>query len=316
MASSIEGPLRGRHRAPSPGDRRSTAPVRGGGRLRMRALALLAAALLTGCGAVTGSTARDASTPAVPRTAVPPTATAPPAAGGPGRTAAGDRAAGNATPGTGAPGVGSTSQDRADTGAHPETPVPFGGLGPRTLALIPENARQAVVVTGRGPDANRSEAVLYRRTASGWKAGTAWPARNALNGWTDDHMAGDLRSPIGVFTLSDAGGLLPDPGTRLPYDESPGFSIEGTGFVGEPLAGSFDYVVAIDYNRVPGTSPLDRTRPLGADRGGGIWLHVDHDGPTQGCVSLEEAHMRQLLLALDPDQHPVVVMGDAGSLSR
>ncbi|MFE7815355.1 hypothetical protein ACFU5P_26125 [Streptomyces sp. NPDC057433] len=282
----------------------------------MPALALLTAALLTACGAITGSTARDASTPAAPRTAVPPTATAPPAAGAPGKTAAGDRAAGNATPGTGAPGVGSTSQGRTDTGTHPDTPVPFGGLGPRTLALIPENARQAVVVTGRGPDANRSEAVLYRRTASGWKAGTAWPARNALNGWTDDHVAGDLRSPIGVFTLSDAGGLLPDPGTRLPYDESPGFSIEGTGFVGEPLSGSFDYVVAIDYNRVPGTSPLDRTRPLGADRGGGIWLHVDHDGPTQGCVSLEEAHMRQLLLALDPDQHPVVVMGDAGSLSR
>ncbi|MFD3731959.1 hypothetical protein [Streptomyces sp. NPDC058632] len=312
MASSIEGPHRGRHRAPSPGDRWSAAPVRGRGRLPMPALALLTAALLTGCGAITGSTARDSSTPAVTHAAVTPTAAAPPAAGG----APGNAAAGNTTPGTGAPGAGSTAQGRTDAGAHPDAPVPLGGLGPRTLALIPENARQAVVVTGRGLDANRSEAVLYRRTASGWEAGTAWPARNALNGWTDDHVAGDLRSPIGVFTLSDAGGLLPDPGTRLPYDESPGFSIEGTGFMGEPLAGSFDYVVAIDYNRVPGTSPLDRTRPLGADRGGGIWLHVDHDGPTQGCVSLEEAHMRQLLLALDPEQHPVVVMGDAGTLSR
>ncbi|MFF0107293.1 hypothetical protein [Streptomyces hirsutus] len=316
MASSIEGPHRGRPRAPSPGDRRSAAPARCLGRLPMPVLALLTAALLTGCATTTGSTAGESSsTAAVPAT-VTPTSAAPPAAGAPDNTASGKTAAGNAAPGTGAPGTESTAQGRTDAGAHPDTPAPLGDLGPRTLALIPGNARQAVVVTGRGRDANRSEAVLYRRTASGWKAGTSWPAHNALNGWTDDHLAGDLRSPIGVFTLSDAGGLLPDPGTLLPYDESPEFSIDGTGFMGEPLAGSFDYVVAIDYNRVPGTSPLDRTRPLGADRGGGIWLHVDHDGPTQGCVSLEEQHMRQLLLALDPEQHPVIVMGDAGSLSR
>ncbi|MFC5959463.1 hypothetical protein ACFP51_35190 [Streptomyces pratens] len=287
----------------------------------MPVLALLTAALLTGCAATAGSTAGESSPTAATPAAVTPTADAPPAAGVPGsgtagNGAAGNGAAGNGVPGTGAPGVASTTQSRTDAGAHPDTPAPLGGLGPRTLALIPGNARQAVVVTGRGRDANRSEAVLYRRTASGWEAGAAWPARNALKGWTDDHLAGDLRSPIGVFTLSDAGGLLPDPGTLLPYDESPGFSISGTGFQGEPLDGSFDYVVAIDYNRVPGTSPLDGTRPLGADRGGGIWLHVDHDGPTQGCVSLEERHMRQLLLTLDPEQHPVIVMGDAGSLSR
>jgi L,D-peptidoglycan transpeptidase YkuD (ErfK/YbiS/YcfS/YnhG family) len=158
--------------------------------------------------------------------------------------------------------------------------------------------------------------VLYERTADGWQAGTTWPAHNAFKGWTDHHMTGDLRSPIGVFTLTDAGGRLSDPGTELPYTRSSGFVANGTGFEGEPLAGSFDYVIAVNYNRVPGTSPQDWTRPLGADRGGGIWLHVDHDGPTQGCVSLAEQHMKELLRALDPDRHPVIVMGDAASLAR
>ncbi|MFD5491869.1 hypothetical protein ACFYY3_28890 [Streptomyces sp. NPDC001812] len=280
----------------------------------MSAVALLVTAVLTGCGAISGSTAREAPAAAAPTAAASPAATpeatpsvAAPHAAGPPKTG---------SPEHGAPGAGSTTQGRSDAGAETGSPAPLGALGPRTLALIPGKTRQAVVVTGAGRDANRSEAVLYRRTPSGWKAGTPWPARNALNGWTDDHRVGDLRSPIGVFTLSDAGGLLPDPGTLLPYDASPGFAISGTGFMGEPLAGSFDYVIAIDYNRVPGTSPLDRTRPLGADRGGGIWLHVDHQGPTQGCVSLEEPHMRQLLQALDPAQHPVIVMGDAGSLRR
>jgi L,D-peptidoglycan transpeptidase YkuD (ErfK/YbiS/YcfS/YnhG family) len=191
------------------------------------------------------------------------------------------------------------------------------GLGPRTWAEVPEKAEQVVVVTGRGKDSPLSTVVVYRRTAeTGWRAAVSWPAHNALRGWSDHHSAGDLHSPIGVFGLTDAGGLLPDPGTKLPYDQDGAFTAPGTGFEGEPLAGSFDYVVAIDYNREPGTSPLDWTRPLGAGRGGGIWIHVDHGGPTHGCVSIAETHMKELLRTLDPALHPVVVMGDHASLAR
>ena len=197
-------------------------------------------------------------------------------------------------------------------------PAEIPALGPRTRAAVPATARQAVVVTGDAADSNQSTVVLYTRDpVKGWRpAAGPWPAHNGLEGWTDYHVAGDLRSPIGVFTLSDAGGLLPDPGARLPYDEHPRFAMSGEGFFGESLEGSFDYVVAIDYNRTPGVTPLDRERPLGEERGGGIWLHVDHGGPTQGCVSLPEARMKELLLALDPVSKPVIVMGDAEALRQ
>jgi L,D-peptidoglycan transpeptidase YkuD (ErfK/YbiS/YcfS/YnhG family) len=213
------------------------------------------------------------------------------------------------------------SEGRAGPAAAPVAsqeaiPLQLPGLGPKTLAQVPSTAQQAVVVTGRGRNSSVSTVVLYERSAAGWRPGASWPAHNALKGWTDHHRAGDLRSPTGVYTLTDAGGRLADPGTTLPYDRSGAFNVSGTGFEGEPLSGSFDYVIAINYNRRPGTTPLDWTRPLGAGRGGGIWLHVDHGGPTHGCVSLRKDHMRTLLLALDPDRDPVVVMGDAASLSR
>lgn len=112
------------------------------------------------------------------------------------------------------------------------------------------------------------------------------------------------------------GGRLPDPGARLPYDHDEAYVVQGTGFVGEPLEGSFDYVVAIDYNRVPGTTPLDRSRPLGAEKGGGVWIHVDHGGPTQACISLDREVMPRLLRALDPAKDPVVVMGPRDVLAR
>lgn len=200
----------------------------------------------------------------------------------------------------------------------PAAPAEIPGLGPKTRAAVPQDSRQAVVVRGDDRDANQSTATLYERhPTEGWKAvSDPWPAHNGVKGWTDHHLQGDLRSPIGVFGLTDAGGLLENPGTKLPYDQGRGFTISGTGSLGEPLAGSFDHVVAINYNRKPGTTPLDWTRPLGADRGGGIWIHVDHDGPTQGCVSLKKPRMKELLRWLDPAKKPVVVMGDVTSLGR
>ncbi|WP_329457330.1 L,D-transpeptidase family protein [Streptomyces sp. NBC_01497] len=189
-------------------------------------------------------------------------------------------------------------------------------LGPATLAEIPANALQVVVVTGRDADSPRSRLVAYRHTEAGWVTDGGWKARNARDGWTKEHYDDDLRSPIGVYGLTDAGGRMPDPGTRLPYDESPDFATGGRGFEGESLAHSFDYVVAINYNRVRGVSPLDKERPWGEARGGGIWFHVDHGGPTHGCVSMSEDHIKELLRILDPELHPVVVMGDGASLAR
>ncbi|MEU1125085.1 L,D-transpeptidase family protein [Streptomyces sp. NPDC005899] len=216
-----------------------------------------------------------------------------------------------------AAGPGAPSSSSSPVVFTPPREIP--GLGPLTRAQIPATARQAVVVTGSGPDLNRSTVVLYTRDdpARGWRPEAGpWSAHNGMKGWTGHHEADDLRSPVGVFGLTDAGGRLPDPGALLPYDEQSRFHVSGEGFLGEPLEGSFDYVIAINYNRTPGTSPLDHERPLGEERGGGIWIHVDHGGPTQGCVSLPEDRMRELLRTLDPAKHPVIVMGDAVALGR
>ncbi|MFF1903316.1 L,D-transpeptidase family protein [Kitasatospora sp. NPDC058218] len=190
------------------------------------------------------------------------------------------------------------------------------GLGAAFTAQIPAGTTQVVLASGQDKDANRTAVTLWTRTAEGrWLAGETWQGHNANKGWTTDHNEGDLRSPIGVFSLTDAGGRKADPGSRLPYDKDADFVVSGRGFAGEQLAGSFDYVVAINYNRVPGNSPLDPRRPSGSTKGGGIWIHVDHGGPTHGCISVPEDKMAQLIRTLDPAAHPVIVMGDAASLA-
>ncbi|MGI5373631.1 L,D-transpeptidase family protein [Streptomyces sp. CA-251387] len=192
-------------------------------------------------------------------------------------------------------------------------PTRIPGVADRWQRRIPADSRQVVAVYGNGKDSPDSTVVLYTKRGSAWDRVRSWPAHNGKKGWTTDHREGDNRSPVGVFTLSDAGGVRKNPGARLPYTRSAGFAAPR--WWAKSYWHDFDYVIAIDYNRIKGTPPNDPTRPEGQAKGGGIWLHMDHGSGTSACVSLSESAMEYLLRTLDPDRHPVVVMGDRADLA-
>ncbi|MGW1837430.1 L,D-transpeptidase family protein [Streptomyces sp. NPDC002067] len=222
-------------------------------------------------------------------------------------TGRGDDHAGGRSPGR--HGAGSGGADAAR--AAPLTRVP--GVGPELRARIPAASRQVVAVYGRGADSPDATLVLYDKGAEGWEKKGSWAAHNGRRGWTTGHHEGDRRSPVGVFTLTDAGGVLADPGARLPYTHTAAFTPPA--YWSKNTRHDFDYVVAVNYNRVPGRSPLDPERPEGQAKGGGIWLHLDHGSGTSGCVSITKEGMAALLRALDPARRPVVVMGDRAHLA-
>ncbi|MFJ6748594.1 L,D-transpeptidase family protein [Streptomyces sp. NPDC091266] len=187
------------------------------------------------------------------------------------------------------------------------------GVGAGLRSRIPAASRQVVAVYGKGVNSADATVVLYDKGAKGWDRKGSWAAHNGRRGWTADHREGDKRSPVGVFTLTDAGGVLADPGAKLPYTHSAAFTPPS--YWAKSTRHDFDYVVAINYNRAKGTSPLDPARPDGQAKGGGIWLHMDHGSGTSGCVSISRSGMAAVLRALDPARHPVVVMGDKAHLS-
>ncbi|MFI8872932.1 L,D-transpeptidase family protein [Streptomyces sp. NPDC055243] len=187
-------------------------------------------------------------------------------------------------------------------------------VGDGLQSKIPKNSRQVVAVYGEGEDSAKSTVALYTKSGSTWDKTRGWDAHNGKKGWTTDHRENDKRSPVGVFTLTDAGGVLADPGAELPYTQSE--SMQAPHYWPKTHWHDFDYVIAIDYNRAKGTPPNDPTRPQGQSKGGSIWLHMDHGSGTSGCVSLPKPGMEYLLKNLDPKQHPVVVMGDKANLKN
>ncbi|MGW3493164.1 hypothetical protein [Streptomyces sp. NPDC001020] len=196
--------------------------------------------------------------------------------------------------------------------ASVDGPSRVPGIGDWLHGQIPADSRQVVAVYGDDEDSPDSTIVLYAKRGTIWSEAGRWRGHNGRKGWTTDHHEDDLRSPVGVFTLSDAGGVLEDPGTRLPYDQSEAYEVPEAW--GEAHRRDFYYVIAVDYNRVRGTPPVDPTRPEGQTKGGSIWMHLDHGDGTLACISLPEAGIRHLLRTLDPERDPVVVMGDREAL--
>ena len=194
-------------------------------------------------------------------------------------------------------------------GCVPTTTAVPPGVGSRwATGLAGHN--QVVVASGVQLNSSISTVTTWTRTATGWAKTGSWAGHNGRNGWTSNHRLGDGRTPIGVFTLTAAGGYAPNPGTRLPYEYAPAFYSRVVNGVRE-----FNYVVAIDYNRVPRTPPSNPVRPRGRAAGGGIWFHVDTNSATAGCVTVPNPAMVQVLRWLDPAKSPVILMGPASTVA-
>ena len=200
--------------------------------------------------------------------------------------------------------------------AGPAHPVPVPGLGPETAAQIPAETSQVLVASGPDASSESGQLSFYSFTDETWKKLKTFDIHNGKKGWLADRREGDKTSPVGVFTLSDAGGYKENPGTKLPYTQDDRLHSSATVAYGSEYDRVFDYIIAIDYNRVPGTSPTDRTRPMGWDKGGGIWLHLDHDSGTNGCVTLKEEDLTWILENIDPDAHPRIAMGPESQLQK
>jgi L,D-peptidoglycan transpeptidase YkuD (ErfK/YbiS/YcfS/YnhG family) len=188
-------------------------------------------------------------------------------------------------------------------------PAPPAWAAPLLSGNIPAASSQVIIVRSPSPSSTTNTVSLWTRAGTGWREdGTQMPGHDGEGGWSAHRSAGDLRTPLGVYSLTYAGGRLPNPGTREPYEHSSSYFYTAGRFLGHSTFGVFDYVVAIDFNRVPGSPVSSTNKPNGPQSGGDVWLHVDNGAPTLGCVTVPRSDMAAILKWLDPSQHPVIVL--------
>lgn len=183
------------------------------------------------------------------------------------------------------------------------------GLRASYAAQVTAGTKQVVVAKAKSKQSSANTIRFWQRADGCWTLTRKIAGRNGFAGWSKRAVDGSGLSPIGAYTLTDAGGRLANPGTKLPYHFGPQ-SYSAFGYkMNNQRVQIFDYVVAINFNRFIGKPPRDEGRPSRAIQNGGIWFHVNGAGPTRGCISIAQADMAWVLQWLNPSDNPMIVMG-------
>ena len=159
-----------------------------------------------------------------------------------------------------------------------------------------------------------AELTVYQARGGAYEKVFTCPAVIGKNG-PGKQAEGDVKTPLGTWTLGEAYGIKPDPGSLLPYTQiTDDMYWCGSGTNGlkynrlvygseDPGADHRDDEHLIDYD-VPYTYLIDMGYNLaGAPyAGNAIFLHCwrGPDTPTGGCVGVSEADMVRILQTVTP----------------
>ena len=225
--------------------------------------------------------------------------------------------ASRATAGSGGTGTG-TGTGTGSTGAAaaaPNFPVP----------VSPGDSTQLITVKSNGSYAT---VTAWAKGSSGWKAVLSDGAgRVGSNGVVDGatRRQSTYTTPSGTYTITEGFGVEAG-GTSMPYTrvnsshwwvedpeskyynsmhtaEGADFPLTETGDRGsEHLINyptQYAKALVINFNR----------RPATPGRGAGIFLHVNGQGATAGCVSVPRATMDRIMAWIKPGAHPRIAIG-------
>lgn len=175
------------------------------------------------------------------------------------------------------------------------------------------SATQVISVVGSG--GSKAKMDVYQRNSAGWQPIAAGiPAWIGANGMTPQSHDGEMKTPMGIFTLDFAFGTGPNPGGGLPYEQvGPDHWWDGDmksatyntmqvckkaqcAFDTDPASGTENLqipqyvhavVMGVNKARVPGN-------------GGAFFLHATDGGPTAGCVAIDDGKLVEIMRWLRP----------------
>ena len=145
------------------------------------------------------------------------------------------------------------------------------------------------------------------------------PCRTGLRGLGKE-KEGDGKTPLGLFPIGRAFGVLPDPGTRLSYTQlTPSHY-----WVDDPKSRYYNRFVCMDETILPDWQSAEHLFSQRAayayalslaynaacvpNKGSAIFLHCGVGRATKGCISLPQSAMRHMLVLMHP-QAKVLIAG-------
>lgn len=186
---------------------------------------------------------------------------------------------------------------------------------------------QLVTAEAEGTGSTTGTVTWWDLSQGRWRAAGSAPARFGAHGLAEgaSRSQGTSTTPTGLYDLPFAFGTRPPPpGTATEYrrvtdaswwcqdNASASYNRWTEGLPRDCAATEAehltDYPVQYAHAMVIG---FNYDRPV-RRRGAGIFLHVNGQGATAGCVSVPDDAMRSILAWADPARQPHIAIGTAG----
>lgn len=181
----------------------------------------------------------------------------------------------------------------------------------KAQCLQDTTVRQLILV--KCTEGSRAEVEFYLRNGQAWRLAASGPACIGKEGLGKERE-GDMKTPEGEFGIRTAFGILPNPGTVMPYlpitpelyacsDDCEYYNqIVPAAALGHECKGEhlvkcvphYNYGMEMNYN-------AENIYPLGS----AVFFHCyGTNDYTEGCVAVEESFMKRILQ--ESDEHLVV----------
>lgn len=173
------------------------------------------------------------------------------------------------------------------------------------------DATQVISVVGVGGSSAKMD--VYQRTAAGWQPVAAGiPAFVGSRGMAPTTREGEMKTPMGFFTLDYAFGTAPNPGGGLQYVQV-GPNHWWDGDVNSPTYNTMQVCekAQCPFSTDPPTENLEIPQYVHAvvmgvnnervpGNGSAFFLHATDGSPTAGCIAIDDAKLVEIMRWLKP----------------
>lgn len=182
-----------------------------------------------------------------------------------------------------------------------------------------DSCSQLVVATVSSLSSTQGTLKTYQKSNGVWNNVLSTAASFGQNGmvYDADRIEGDMKTPLGIYTLPYAFGISANPGTKLTYkgiDTNTYFDGQyGSGTYdqmveGKPANNEWEYMYNVpvyNYGLLINFNPEQKV-----GKGNAIFLHcLRYTGSvTAGCVSIDQIEILNLLKWIDPGQNPKILI--------
>ncbi|GAB3803079.1 hypothetical protein GCM10028868_29630 [Virgibacillus kimchii] len=145
-----------------------------------------------------------------------------------------------------------------------------------------------------------------------------------MNGFADNKVEGDGKSPTGKYTIGTAFGQHGNPGTKLNYRgitdddvwvDDPDSPLYNTWQSREETSDQWNSAEDMKIDLYRHGFVINYNTQQEPGKGSAIFFHIAN-GHTLGCTGVSEGNMVSILQWLDPAENPVIIQTPVSEMGR